>query len=225
MIKKLIAFSLVALLALGAAACGQKSESKTDAKTESKTESQAAAQTATEAAASKTESEAATKASASAVVTDGSKVGTLQAVKPQEDFVIKGMVLLSDSGHHDYGTPEQLTDTSFVTSGLHADFYLNEWIGIYTDTDASLFNVYVVENDAQKDYAEVTEQELRTICEEKSFPMLEGATPDKAQHNYLGGLYVNPDYGKPGLYNMFFAKGGNVAYMVQINLNPETMSE
>ena len=97
MIKKLIAFSLVALLALGAAACGQKSESKTDAKTESKTESQAVTQAATEAAASKTESEAATQASASAVVTDGSLVGTLQAVKPQEDFVIEGMVLLSDS--------------------------------------------------------------------------------------------------------------------------------
>ena len=223
MIKKLIAFSLVALLALGAAACGQKSESKTDAKTESKTESQAVTQTATEAAASKTESEAATKASASAVVTDGSLVGTLQAVKPQEDFVIKGMVLLSDSGHHEYGTANQLTDKDVVTDVLHADFYLNEWIGIYTDTDASLFNVYVVENDAQKDYAEVTEQELRTICDEKSFPFLEGATPDKAQHNYAGALYVNPDHGKPGLYNMFFAKGGNVAYMVQINL--ETMPQ
>lgn len=212
--KKLIAISLVALLALGAAACGQKSESKT----ESKTESQASAQAETKADANSQAATEAAQASDSAVITDGSKVGTLQVVKPQEDFVIKGVALLSESGHHDYGSPDQLTDNDFKIEGLHADFYLNEWVGIYTDTDATLFNIYVVPNDAEKDYAKVTEQELRSTCEEKSFPMIEGVTPDKAQHNHAGNLYVNPDYGTPGFYNMFFAKGGDVCYMVQIRM-------
>ena len=211
--KKLIALSLAVLFVLGAAACGKKEESKT----ENKAETTAATQAATTAPATAP----ATADSASAVVTDGSKLGELQTVAAKEDFVIKGLILLSDSGHHEYGTIDDNIGKGYLTKGLFSEYYLNEWIGIYADTDAALFNVYVVPNEADKDYAAVTETELRQTCEEKGFPVMDSVTPDKTQHGYIGGLYVNPDSSLPGLYNMFFAKDGAVGYMVQLKLEPE----
>lgn len=158
------------------------------------------------------------------VVTDGSKLGVLQPVAEQQDFVIKGLYISSESGQHKYAHVDDV-DT-FGIDSLNSEFELNEWIGFYVDTDyKSPMNIYIVRNDSEADYSKITVQELAGICSDKEYPILADAIPDEENHGFVGQAYVHPESSQPDLFNAFFTAGGKVCYMVQLNLIAEYSAE
>lgn len=155
-----------------------------------------------------------------AVTVDGSRCGVLQKAADQDAFTVKGLILTTGSGHHDYPAIGDLIGKGYQTEGLYSEYYLSEWIDVYADCDPSV-NFYVVKNQPDADYAAMTEADLIRISEESDYPVVSaGLTPDADENGKLTSFYVHPEMGE-GLYNMCFISGGKVCYLVQLRLTPE----
>lgn len=151
------------------------------------------------------------------IAADGSMLGVLQPVAEQQDFIIKGLYISSESGQHKYMHAEDI-DT-FGTDSLNSEFELNEWIGFYVDTESQApMNIYIVRNDAQADYSKITAQELESICADNEYPVIADAVPDEENRGFAGQAYVHPESSEPDLFNVFFTANGEVCYMVQLNI-------
>lgn len=158
------------------------------------------------------------------IITDGSKLGVLQTVAEQQEFVIKGLYLTTGSGQHKYTHVDDI-DT-FGTDSLNSEYELNEWIEFYIDTEfKSPMNIYFVRNDNEADYSKITEGELKKICSDKDYPVLADVVTDADNHGYVGQAYVNPANSEPDLFNVFFVANGKVCYMVQLDLIAQTSAE
>lgn len=217
--KKALLAGMALITAAALCSCGGNKPAETTT---------AAAQTTTAAAQSTQADTTAAAASGSsessgrAIVNDGSKVGVLQEIPGQNVLKIKGLIVNTGSGHHDYESIATLYENGYKTAGLNSEYYLSEWIEIYADTDDKGFAIYAAKNDPDKDYSEITVAELEKNLEGNDLPYCEveeGA--DKENYGFLASFYIHPDYNDPGLYNVFFTKGGKVAYMVQLTLVPE----
>lgn len=206
--KKAIALLLVFVFALFLAACGDKGGSGAES-------------TAPERIAQVNGSgSSAPEQAEKSVINDGSRLGVLQPVAEQNDFVIKGLYISSESGQHKYPHVDDVD--AFGTDGLNSEFELNEWIGFYVDTEhKSPMNIYIVRNDAEADYSKITEQELAGICSDKDYPVIADAAPDGENRGFAGQAYVHPESSQPDLFNVFFTANGKVCYMVQLNLIAE----
>lgn len=159
-------------------------------------------------------------AQVSGVVTDGSKCGILQNSAEQDDFEIKGLILTSDSGHHDYPAIDEQIKDGYKTEGLCSEFYLNEWIGVYADCNQTM-SLYVVKNQPDIDYAAMSELDLiKASGESQHLIYQNNITPNADENGYLLSFYVHPESGE-GLYNMCFVSGEKVCYVVQLRLLPE----
>jgi hypothetical protein len=160
-------------------------------------------------------------AKTSAVVTDGSKCGVLQKVTDQNDFELRGLILTTGSGHHNYPSVEDQLKDGYKTEGLCSTYYLNEWFEIYADCDKAV-NIYVVQNQPDADYAAMTEADLQKIDESAAYSnSVTDAVPDAENNGQLWSTYVNGEL-DAGLYNICFVSGGKLCYLVQITLEPET---
>lgn len=218
--KKITAFLLVFMMALALVACGGKGGNDPEPGKEPVTKEQET--TGKDTSEEKTTGD--TQPSKKTVINDGSKLGELQPIAQQQDFVIKGLYISSESGQHEYPHVDDVE--TFETTGLNSEFELNEWIGFYVDTERKTpLNIYIVRNDMEADYAKITGAELRGICVEKEYPRLLEAVPDEENKGYLGEAYAHPELTEPDLYNVFFVADGKVCYMVQLNIVPENTVE
>ena len=217
--KKALLTGMALITAAALCSCGGSKPAETTT---------AAAQT-TAAAAQQAQTDTAAAPSGSAgsesraIINDGSKVGVLQEFPGQDVLKIKGLIVNTGSGHHEYDSIETLYSKGYKTSGLNSEYYMNEWIEIYADTNDKGFAIYAAKNDPDKDYSEITVAELQKNLGGNDLPYCEveeGA--DKENYGFIASFYIHPDYNEPGLYNVFFTKGGKVAYMVQLTLIPES---
>ena len=222
--KKLLALTLAAILALSLAACGK---SNTDGSDETAAQTTAAEATAAQTEAAATEAAPAdeTTANASSLITDGSKLGVLQTVTEQNDLVIKGLIITTGSGHHEYPSLEELVAKGYQTEGLNSEYFVSEWVEVYGDVEGDKpLQMIVLPNDPAVDYTKLKTADLLTAVENLPTPIFaEEVTPDAENNGRLGSFYVHQDYYQAGLYNVFFASGDNICSMVQLNVVP--MSE
>ena len=80
----------------------------------------------------------------------------LQKCAEQNALTIRGLLLTTGSGHHSYPAIADLIKDGYKTENLYSTYSLNEWFEIYGDCSRSV-NIYVVPNQADTDYAAVTE--------------------------------------------------------------------
>ncbi len=212
--KKLLALTLAVILALSLAACGK---SVTDGSDETAAQTEAAA---TDAAPADETTE-----NAGSLITDGSQLGVLQTVTEQNDPVIKGLIITTGSGHHEYPLVEELVAKGYRTEGLNSEYFLSEWVEVYGEIEGDKpLQMIVLPNDPAMDYTKLKTADLLTAVENLPTPIFaEEVTPDAENYGRLGSFNVHQDYYQPGLYNVFFASGDNVCCMVQLNVLP--MSE
>ena len=222
--KKILALTLAAILALSLAACGK---SNTDGSDETAAQTTAAEATAaqTEAAATDAAPADETTENAGSLITDGSRLGVLQTVTEQNDPVIKGLIITTGSGHHEYPSLEELVAKGYQTEGLNSEYFVGEWVEVYGEIEGDKpLQMIVLPNDPAVDYTKLKTADLLTAVENLPTPIFaEEVTPDAENYGRLGSFYVHQDYYQPGLYNVFFASGDNICSMVQISVVP--MSE
>ena len=202
-----VAISVLMIATLTLCSCGGKSNptSSTNTQTGTKTSTTTSSQTGT------TKSEP-------TIVTDGSKLGSLQLLDAKNQ-TIKGIIITTGSGHHDYPTRYFLTKDDFAMGTDYTEYELNEWVEICIDSDAVIESV-IVKNDENKDYSKFSYIEFvanREAFEDGAFSV----KPDADDMYYFGAFYLNPEYCQPGLYNLFFASNGKVIGMVQLSFIPE----
>ncbi len=216
--KKIAALLIVGIMSLSLVACGGVDKPSNAEKEQGSNNEQLITQSTDNSDTSNQQS------SDKLVINDGSKLGVLQPVAEQQDFVINGLYISTESRQHDYMHVDEV-DT-FGIDGLNSEFELNEWIGFYLDTEyKSPMNIYFVRNDAEADYAKITIQELESICSDKEYPVLSDVLPDGENRGFAGQTYVNPESSQPDLFNVFFTANGKVCYMVQVNLIAERTAE
>lgn len=217
--KKCIAIVLALVLCLSLSACGLSSGSGQTGQQGGAAPTQAVGST-VQATAQPTATASPTAEPEKTVITDGSMLGVLQPVAEQDSLVIRGLYLTSGSGQHKY---EHVDDVgAFGTDGLNSEYEQNEWIAFYVDAESALpISIYVAPNDAGRDYSGITAPEIAITCADMGYPIIPDAVPDAENRGYLGENYVHPEAAAPGLFNVFFVSGGNVCYMVQLDIIAE----
>jgi len=214
--KKLIVLILALTLCLAFTACG-KNEGGTTTTTDTATET-AVTPAATTSAEGEVADETTTEHETVPKTTETS-IGTLAAVSDKTDYAIRGMLITSGSGQHDYGMAQQLAAKGYKTQGLSSEFYLNEWIEFYIDTDSKAVpvSVYAVMHTDDADYSAMTQADLENIAAASVTEL----TPDAENYGYLGSLYINPESNEPGTYDFLFVVGGAVRYVAELNISAE----
>lgn len=215
--KKRIAILLAVLLLLGLAACGKQPQNNggSDAGKETTAAPAPSGQNGEN-------SGGENNAPQNALVTDGSRCGVLQVVKPQDKLRIIGLIIASGSGHHDYPGVEELAKQGFKTEGLNSEFYLNEWFEFYGDLEGrDSVDVIALANDPKADYAAMTPADLAAAEEKVPYSVVNATvSPEAENHGFLFSAYVNGEM-EPGLYNVFFCCDGKICFLVQLNILPE----
>ena len=215
--KKLIAIMLVTIMALAYAACGGKPQNSGNNNNNGSGQSGSVKETN---AAVKV-----TKAPGSTVTLDGSMLGVLQKVaidnSSKDKIDIKGLLITTDSGHHDYKPIEELITEGYKTEGIYDEFMLNEWFSVYADIEGGPVNVYIIPNNFKNEISLMKAVDLAAISEKLEYPIFAGAvTPDPDNHGFLLSAYVNKELGE-GLYDIFFTSGEKILYVVQLKLVPD----
>ena len=214
--KRTIAILLVALMVLCFAACGGKpAEGAADA-TGKPAENQQGGEGSGEAPGGND-----SPANQSPVALDGSRIGVLQPVK-EGRVRIKGLLLTTDSGHHDYPSIEELSEGGFKTEGLYAEYFTSEWFAVYADVEGGASTgVFILPNDPNRDVTKLTAAELAAASESLPYPVYAGeCSPDPENNGLLFAAYVHNELGA-GLYDVFFTDGDEIVYVLQLNITPE----
>lgn len=217
--KRIIALLLTALLALGVTACGSKPQEGGTAPTAAPDNSQNTA-----VPGENSGGEDGASADQVGPVLDGSRVGVLQPVK-NGAVKIKGLIIASGSGHHDYPAVEELLKGGYKTEGLYAEYFLNEWFDVYADIEGGdPVGAFVLPHDPNADCTKMTAAELAAASEQLDYPIYAGiCTPDPENNGLLFSAYVNAEL-NDGLYDLFFTGGEDILYVVQLNITPEPVS-
>ena len=150
----------------------------------------------------------------------------------QNDFVIDGIILVGN--RHSYeGIPaegeellEALSKNGYPKEGINKDFYLNEYIQFYLDTQYSGENsdvkIIVTPHKTVEELEQMSLPELEEFAVNNGGFVLDYNTPDAENHKYVGEGYVNMDYPE-GEYDILFTYKGNLAYFININETKEPM--
>lgn len=154
----------------------------------------------------------------SGILTDGSRLGILQKIEDEAGESVKGVILTTGSGQHDYPAAEILSREGYKTSELCYEYELNEWIDFYAQTVPSdlQMNIYILKNEENVDYGELTAAQIEDRCFSKG-RICWAVRPDPENYGYLDSVCIKPDEAVAGLYNVFFSAPG-VRYMVQLSL-------
>ena len=216
--NRILALFLALALLVGLAACGRQTQSSDGP----------AQQTPAATRGDLSETGSAPDASASeetaapqGLVTDGSRIGVLQTVQEQSAIRLKGLILTTGSGFHDYPGVEALAEEGFKTEGLCCEYCLDEWFEVYGELEGSdHVDVYVVANDPDADYAAYTPADLAAAEEQMLCSVYADQAFQNAQdYGHMFNACVGSELG-PGLYNVFFTFDRTVCYMVQLKLVP-----
>ena len=223
--KKILALIIAAVMIFALASCGKDSGGTSGESTPATTNEPAGTST-DSSPASDTESAPASSGTenvspASSVATDGSKLGELQVVNEQDKLKINGLIIATGSGHHDYPTVDELVEEGYKTEGLCSEFFLDEWIEIYGDLDGGkTAYVYVLPNDEDADYTKMKASDLEKQVEALEYEIYDGLVfPDAENNGLMCSFYVHEELGA-GLYNVFFAIGDEICYVVQLDIVP-----
>ncbi len=214
--KKLIAILLAALLVLSLTACGGKPQNGGGSGSGNPAPVSTAAQPEGQSPGDET------VPVQNVLATDGSRLGVLQTVTAGNEALLKGLIIASGSGHHEYPALEDLLKEGYRTEGLCSEFFLNEWFDVYGEVPADeALTVCVVPNDPKADYAKMKPAELAAISEQLLYPIfMDTVTPDPENYGLLFSAYVNGEM-EPGLYNIFFSLDDTICWMVQLSIVPE----
>ena len=170
------------------------------------------------------QSELSTKAPISGAepITDGSKAGVLQRFTNSTDYVIRGLLITSGSGHHNYPGIDELVGKGYKSAGLYDEYTLNEWFEVYAQvTDDKAADIYIIANDENADYGSMSAADIAAISEKEAYPVFfENAAPDVKDNGKLFSAYINSDM-PAGLYNIFFTHEGTIRYLVQLKIVDE----
>ena len=160
-------------------------------------------------------------ANGASVSLDGSKLGVLQKIR-EGSVNVKGLLLTTDSGHHDYSSIQELIGGGYKTEGLYNEFFLNEWIGVYGELEGgSSVLAFVLPNDPDTDVSKLTPADLEQASSKLDYvPITEPLTPDPEDHGRMIGFYVHEELGE-GLYNVFFCDGKDIVSVLQLKLVPQ----
>lgn len=141
-----------------------------------------------------------------------------------DNFTVSGLIL---TGNQHEGADAALA-AGPKTEGLMDTFYINEWISFYFDdaTYEALGNdsrVIVVPHKADMtEYTKLPADELAGEAMMSGGFVMDISTfeePVSPNVNFGGEGYVDKENGaQPGLYDLFIAKNGKIAYYMLINL-------
>ena len=214
--KKLIAMILVLLTVLACCACGGK-----PGQTPANETAKPADNGGNSGEGSGSGADNGNNGSKAACVLDGSMTGVLQKVKEQDALRINGLLVTTDSGHHDYKPIEELIKGGYKTEGLYDEFMLNEWFAFYGEIEGgTAAMVIVLPNSSKADPAGLKTSDLISASEALSYPIFcEAALPETENYGRLFSAYVHEELGE-GLYNVYFANGEDICYVVQLRLVP-----
>lgn len=213
--KRIIAILLVALLAAAAVGCGKKPGGETPLVTDAP---QGADQQTDPAGADGGSGEV--SGNTPGAVLDGSRLGVLQYLGENGSSRIKGLIIASGSGHHEYPAVEELMKDGYKTEGLLSEFFYNEWFEVYGDVDGAPVCAYVLKNDPNADYSAMTDAQLQAASEAPDYPVFAGpVTPDPESNGLLFSAYVHEELGPdPALYNVVFTDGSAAIAVVQLSI-------
>lgn len=214
--KRIVALFIAALLAVIAVGCGRKPDGP------SANASDAPGGTQQAGPADTNDGTGNGSGNTSGAVLDGSRLGVLQALGENGRSRIKGLVIASGSGHHEYPAVEELMKDGYKTEGLCSEFFYNEWFEVYGDVEGDTLFAYVLPNDPNADYSAMTDAQLSAANDALDYPVFAGpVTPDPESNGLLFSAYVNEEAGKePALYNVIFTDGSAAIYVVQLNIVP-----
>ena len=149
----------------------------------------------------------------------------------QTDFIIDGIILIGN--RHEYRDDDTTTgiinyfvEKGYNKEGLNQDFYLNDWIEFYIDTNYSKseadVKIVVVPHKSVEELEALSLSELEELASEKGGFVLDYKTPEEDNYKYVGNGYVNSDYPE-GKYDILFTYKGKLAYFINVNLTKEPM--
>ena len=159
----------------------------------------------------------ATVVASGSFVTDGTQLGVLQKASNQGTLVLRGILVTSETGEHNYPAIDQLAQNGYNQVNPCTEYSLGEKIGFYVDSDYTEvhMSIFAVKNQDMPDESDLTEEGLKKLCEDKNYPMVLDALPQVDDYGFLGSLSV--DGGEPGLYDVFFV-GNQTCYMMQLSI-------
>ena len=143
----------------------------------------------------------------------------------QEYFVINGVILIGN--RHNYDDRDDtveiikyFADKGYLKEGINSSFYLNEYIGVYMDTnyngEEGDVRILVVPH---KTIEEHEKDDLELVASEKG-AIMNYVKPDEDNYKYVNEGYVSMDYPE-GKYDILFTYKGKIAYFINVNLTKE----
>lgn len=149
-------------------------------------------------------------------------LGKLTALTPYGSTVITGVQLEHQSAWIDEPEIDEIVKKSgFSATSDYYEFELNENFGVYIKSSTrDTFTAYVIKYDENKDYKNITEDEVKSICFDKS---LEDKYPDENNYGDMGTMEIYKDQGgTTGIYALIFFRFGKPEAMVKIRIVPST---
>ena len=149
-------------------------------------------------------------------------LGKLTALTPSGSTVIKGVQLEHQGAWTDEPEIDEIVKKSgFSDTSDYYEFELNENFGVYIKSSTrDTFTCYVVKFDENKDYKNITEDEIKGICFDKS---LEDKYPDEKNNGDMGTMEIYEDKGgTTGTYAVVFFRFGKPEAMMKIKIVPST---
>ena len=147
----------------------------------------------------------------------------------QTDFIIDGIILVGN--RHNYldiadteAVIEKLASLGYKKEDIYKDFYLNEWIEFYIDTNYSGstddVKILIVPHKTVEELEKMSYSQLEELANENGGFVLDYKTPEADNYKYVGNGYVNADYPE-GKYDILFTYKGKLAYFINIEETKE----
>ncbi len=149
-------------------------------------------------------------------------LGKLTALTPYGSTVIKGVQLEHQGAWIDELEIDEIVKKSgFSDISDYYEFELNELFAVYIKSSTrDTFTNYLVKYDENKDYKNITEDEIKHSCLDKS---LEDNEPDEKDYGYMGCLKVDKEKGgSTGTYAVVIFRFGKPEAMMKIKIVPST---
>lgn len=149
-------------------------------------------------------------------------LGKLEALTPSGSTVITGIQLEHQAMWRDDPEIDEIVSKyGFSKTSEYYEFELNECFEVYLKASTrDTFTNYIVKYEDGKDYKNITEDEIRSIC---LFKGPEDTTPDEKDYGDMGGLSVDKEKGgSTGTYAVVIFRFGKPEAMIKIRIVPST---
>ena len=149
-------------------------------------------------------------------------LGKLEALTPSGSTVITGIQLEHQAAWRDDPEIDEIVKNhGFSDTSEYYEFELNECFEVYLKASTrDTFTSFVVKYDEDKDYKNITEDEIKSIC---LFRGPEDNEPDENNYGDMGGLSVDREKGgSTGIYAVVIFRFGKPEAMIKIRIVPST---